>query len=113
MQERQDRPDYPTVDDPSFSSTLISAGNAGTSVSALEPYIPPNVPHGFPHVIRFATLSSMDLPLEVRFLASGRHFSNRCLSNPLLARKNGIAPRQLRNLPAPPRNPRARGIGSK
>ena len=66
MQERQDRPDYPTVDDPSFSSTLSSAENAGTSVSALEPYIPPNVPHGFPHgfphVIRFATLSSMDLP---------------------------------------------------
>ena len=68
MQERQDRPDYPTVDDPSFSSTLSSAEDAGTSVSALEPYIPPNVPHGLPHVVRFATLSSMDLPLEVRFL---------------------------------------------
>ena len=39
-----------------------------TSVSVLEPYIPPNVPHGLPHVVRFATLSSMDLPLEVRFL---------------------------------------------
>ena len=68
MQERQDRPDYPTVDDPSLSSTLSSGGNAGTAVSALEPYIPPNVPHGLPHVVRFATLSSMDLPLEVRFL---------------------------------------------
>ena len=68
MQERQDRPDYPTVDGPSFSSTLSSAENAGTSVSALEPYTPPNVPHGLPHVVRFATLSSMDLPLEVRFL---------------------------------------------
>ena len=68
MQERQDRPDYPTVDDPSFSSTLSSAEDAGISVSALEPYIPPNVPHGLPHVVRFATLSSMDLPLEVRFL---------------------------------------------
>ena len=68
MQERQDRPDYPTVDDPSFASTLSSAEDAGTSVSALEPYIPPNVPHGLPHVVRFATLSSMDLPLEVRFL---------------------------------------------
>ena len=68
MQERQDQRDYPTVDDPSLSSTLSSAGNAGTSVSALEPYIPPNVPHGLPHVVRFATLSSMDLPLEVRFL---------------------------------------------
>ena len=39
-----------------------------TAVSALEPYAPPNVPHGLPHVVRFATLSSMDLPLEVRFL---------------------------------------------
>ena len=28
----------------------------------------PTVPHGLPHVVRFATLSSMDLPLEVRFL---------------------------------------------
>ena len=68
MQERPDRPDYPTVDDPSIASTLSSGGNDGTSVSALEPYIPPNVPHGLPHVVRFATLSSMDLPLEVRFL---------------------------------------------
>ena len=64
MQERQDRHDYPTVNDPSFSSTLSSDGGARTTVSALEPYIPPNVPH----VVRFATLSSMDLPLEVRNL---------------------------------------------
>ena len=68
MQERQDQHDYPTVDDPSFASTLQSDNLAGTAVSALEPYIPPNVPHGLPHVVRFATLSSMDLPLEVRFL---------------------------------------------
>ena len=68
MQERPDRPDYPTVDDPSIASTLSSGGNAGTAVSTLDPYIPPNVPHGLPHVVRFATLSSMDLPLEVRFL---------------------------------------------
>ena len=68
MQERQDRHDYPAVDDLSFSATLSSAENVGTSVSALEPYIPPNVPHGLPHVVRYATLSSMDLPLEVRFL---------------------------------------------
>ena len=68
MQDRNNRPDYSTVGDPSFSSTLTSAGNAGTSISALEPYTPPNVPHGLPHVVRFATLSSMDLPLEVRFL---------------------------------------------
>ena len=68
MQDRQDRHDYPTVNDPSFSSTLTSAENAGTAISALEPYVPPIVPHGLPHVVRFATLSSMDLPLEVRFL---------------------------------------------
>ena len=68
MQERQDQRDYPTVDDPSFSPALSSSGNAGTAVATLEPYIPPNVPHGLPHVVRFATLSSMDLPLEVRFL---------------------------------------------
>ena len=68
MQSHQDSHDYPTVDDPSLASTLSSGGNAGTAVSTLEPYIPPNVPHGLPHVVRFATLSSMDLPLEVRFL---------------------------------------------
>ena len=68
MQNRQDRPDYPSVGDPSFPSHPGSDGAAGTAVSALEPYIPPNVPHGLPHVVRFATLSSMDLPLEVRFL---------------------------------------------
>ena len=68
MQELQDQRDYPTVDDPSLSSALSSAGNAGKAVDTLEPYIPPNVPHGLPHVVRFATLSSMDLPLEVRFL---------------------------------------------
>ena len=68
MQDRNNRPDYSTVGDPSFSSTLTSAGVPGRSISALEPYTPPNVPHGLPHVVRFATLSSMDLPLEVRFL---------------------------------------------
>ena len=68
MQERQDRHDYPTVNDPSIALTLSSGGNVDTSVSTLEPYIPPNVPHGLPHVVRYATLSSMDLPLEVWFL---------------------------------------------
>ena len=68
MQDRQDRPDYPSVGDPSFPSYPISGGGARAYVAALEPYTPPNVPHGLPHVVRFATLSSMDLPLEVRFL---------------------------------------------
>ena len=68
MQNHQDRPDYPSVGDPSFPLHPDSGGAIGTGLSALEPYTPPNVPHGLPHVVRFATLSSMDLPLEVRFL---------------------------------------------
>ena len=64
MQSHQGRHDYPTVNDPSFASTLQSDNSAGTAVAALKPY----VPHGLPHVVRYATLSSMDLPLEVRFL---------------------------------------------
>ena len=68
MQSHQGRSDHRAVNDPSVSSTLSSGGKAGTDVSILEPYDPPNVPHGLPHVVRYATLSSMDLPLEVRFL---------------------------------------------
>ena len=68
MQSHQGRHDYPTVNDSPFASTLQSDNSARTAVSALEPYVPPNVPHGLPHMVRFATLSSMDLPLEVRFL---------------------------------------------
>ena len=68
MQSHQDRRDYPTVEDPSLSSTLSSGGGAGTAISVLEPYTPPNAPHGLPHVVRFAAPSSIDLPLEVRFM---------------------------------------------
>ena len=68
MQNHRDRHDYLTAGDPSFSSPPALADDVGTDISALEPYTPPNVPHGLPHVVRFATLSSMDLPLEVRFL---------------------------------------------
>ena len=68
MQSGQDRPNYPTVDNPSTWSETESGEGTSTAVSALEPYVPPNVPHGLPHVVRFATLSSMDLHLEVRFL---------------------------------------------
>ena len=68
MQRHQDRQDYPTANGPSLASTAQSDNSDSTAVSVLEPYIPPNVPHGLPHVVRFATLSSMDLPLEVRFL---------------------------------------------
>ena len=47
------------------------------------------------------------------YTASGRLFSNRRLSSPLLAREDDHSPQQLRKLAAPPRNPRVRGIGSK
>ena len=50
--------------DPTLALWVNGGGGARTTVSALEPYVPPNVPH----VVRFATLSSMDLPPEVRFL---------------------------------------------
>ena len=49
-----------------MSNTPPSPGRAKRDL--LEPYVPPNVPHGLPHVVRFATLSSMDLPVEARFL---------------------------------------------
>ena len=68
MQERQDRPNHASAGDSRFASTLQSDNSVRTAVSALEPYVPPNVPHGLPHVVRYATLSSMYLPLEVRFL---------------------------------------------
>ena len=68
MQSHQGRHDYLTVNDSPFASTAQSDNSARSAVSALEPYVPPNVPHGLPHVVRYATLSSMDLPLEVRFL---------------------------------------------
>ena len=68
MQEPQDQPNHASVGDPPFPSTAQSDNPAGTAVATLEPYVPPNVPHGLPHVVRYATLSSMDLPLEVRFL---------------------------------------------
>ena len=129
MQSGQDRPDYPTVDNHSTWSETESGEGTSTAVSALEPYVPPNVPHGLPHVVRFATLSSMDLRLDVRFLiimlarfayddlkrpaytASGRRFFSRRLSNPLLVRKDALSLPQLRKLAAPLRNPRVRGIG--
>ena len=94
MQERQDRHDYPTVDDPSCPSTAQSGKSSGTADSALEPYVPPNVPHGLPHVVRYATLSSMDLPLEVRFLI--------IMIRPVRGRARGGVSGQLhpgRNLP--------------
>ena len=68
MQSHQNRRDYPSVNDPTSTSTAQFGHSASTAVSVLGPYTPPNVPHGLQHVLRFATLSSMDLPLEVRFM---------------------------------------------
>ena len=61
---------YPTVERLLHSPLRLQLRRrgAGTAISVLEPYTPPNVPHGLPHVVRFATLSSMDLPIDVRFL---------------------------------------------
>ena len=67
MQGHDAYPD-PSASSPGAHGNGTTATTVDTSVSALKPYIPPNVPHGLPHVVRYATLSSMDLPLEVRFL---------------------------------------------
>ena len=60
VQNHQNRPDYPNVVAPSFPSHPGSGGAAGMAFSALDPYTPPNVPHGLPHVVRFDTLSSIE-----------------------------------------------------
>ena len=67
MQDHDAYPD-PSARSPGAHGNGTTATTVDTGVSVLEPYVPPNVPHGLPHVVRFATLSSMDLPLEVRFL---------------------------------------------
>lgn len=46
----------------------ISPSLGSAKRDLLEPYTPPNAPHGLPQVVRFAILSSMDLPVEARFL---------------------------------------------
>ena len=45
------------------------------------------------------------------YTASGCHFFRRYLSHPLLARRDGHTPQQLRKPAAPLHNPRGRGIG--
>ena len=64
MQSHQDQPEYATVGGPPLASTAQSDNSDCAAVSALEPY----VPHGLPNVVRYATLSSLNLPLEARFL---------------------------------------------
>ena len=67
MQNHHELPSSaPTAGNPAVSEAWPS--DRSTKRDLMEPYIPPNVPHGLPHVVRFATLSSMDLPVEARFL---------------------------------------------
>ena len=66
MPDQSHRPEYTSVDDPSVATALEPSRNGHHSI--LDPYNPPGVPHGLPHVVNFATLSSMDLPIDVRFL---------------------------------------------
>ena len=66
MPNQSHRPDYNSVDDPSVATALEPSRNGHHSI--LEPYTPPGVPHGLPHTVNFATISSMGLPIQVRFL---------------------------------------------
>ena len=66
MPEQSHRPDYTSVNDPSVATALEQSRNGHHSV--LDPYTPPGVPHGQPHVVNFATISSMGLPIQVRFV---------------------------------------------
>ena len=67
MQKQSQSPDYPSVDDASNAAALEAAATNGHH-SVLDPYKPPGVPHGLPHVVNFATISSMNLPIQIRFL---------------------------------------------
>ena len=67
MQKQTQIPDYPSVDNPLSAAALEAAATNGHH-SVLEPYKPPGVPHGLPHVVNFATISSMNLPIQIRFL---------------------------------------------
>ena len=66
MPDQSHRPDYNSVDDRSVATALEPSRNGHHSI--LEPYTPPGIPHGLPHVVNFATISSMGLPIQVRFL---------------------------------------------
>ena len=77
--------------------------NSRVSVQVADVYEPPGD----------ASANGYDDLKPPAYTASGRRFSSRRLSNPLLARKDDHNPQQPRNLALPPRNPRVRGIGSK
>ena len=66
MQDPQNLHDHEDFDDLSTWTDFDSTGEvAASSVMLQEPYKPPRVPHGLPHVVRFATESG-DIPWDVR-----------------------------------------------
>jgi hypothetical protein len=66
MQDPQSPHDHEDFDDLSTWTDFDSTGEGATSsVMLQEPYKPPRVPHGLPHVVRFATESG-DIPWDVR-----------------------------------------------
>ena len=66
MQDHQSPHDHEDFDDLSTWTDFDSTGEGATSsVMLQEPYKPPRVPHGLPHVVRFATESG-DIPWDVR-----------------------------------------------
>ena len=66
MQDHQSPHDHEDFDDLSGWTDFDSTGEvAASSVMLQEPYRPPRVPHGLPHVVRFATESG-DIPWDVR-----------------------------------------------
>ena len=66
MQDHQSPHDHEDFDDLSTWTDFDSTGDgAAPSVMLQEAYKPPRVPHGLPHVVRFATESG-DIPWDVR-----------------------------------------------
>ena len=66
MQDHQNIHDHEDFDDLSAWTDFDSTGEVvASSVMLQEPYKPPRVPHGLPHVVRFATESG-DIPWDVR-----------------------------------------------
>ena len=66
MQDHQSPHDHEDFDDLSIWTDFDSTGEGAASRVMLQgPYKPPRVPHGLPHVVRFATESG-DIPWDVR-----------------------------------------------
>ena len=68
MPDQSHRKPYTSADDRPVAAPQKPSQNGHHSV--LKPYTPPGVPHGLPHVVNFATISSIGLPIQVRFLVT-------------------------------------------